>query len=250
MVEDDEITIGHVGDSRLYLIWNGAIRKLTCDHSPVGEDEDAGELTRSAKPCCTRAATKCFATWARGRARPEETEFIEIRRCRFHPDAAILLCSDGLTDQLTAAEVREIVERYEGDAARVARELVEAANRAGGRDNITALFVAGPEFTGARARHGHAAALCHHAAARAASALFTGRVAFLTYGLLLGMLVWAVLRAGGGHDVDPPDASDDMKSFGRLGKSMTDVYLAIDTVENRKAALKLIRPGGGPAPRG
>ncbi len=40
-----QITIGHVGDSRLYLIWNGAIRKLTSDHSPVGEDEDAGELT-------------------------------------------------------------------------------------------------------------------------------------------------------------------------------------------------------------
>lgn len=38
----DKIIIGHVGDSRLYLIWNGSIRKLTSDHSPVGEREDAG----------------------------------------------------------------------------------------------------------------------------------------------------------------------------------------------------------------
>ncbi len=47
IVEDGQITIGHVGDSRLYLIWNGAIRKLTSDHSPVGQDEDAGELTEA-----------------------------------------------------------------------------------------------------------------------------------------------------------------------------------------------------------
>src|SRR5689334_5983292 len=35
VVQDDRVTVGHVGDSRLYLIWNGHLRKLTCDHSPV-----------------------------------------------------------------------------------------------------------------------------------------------------------------------------------------------------------------------
>ena len=44
--------------------------------------------------------------------------------------------------------MREIVERYEGDAAQIARDLVDAANQAGGHDNITALFVAGPDFRG------------------------------------------------------------------------------------------------------
>lgn len=45
LVDAGEMVIGHVGDSRLYLIWNGSIRKLTPDHSPVGEGEDAGELS-------------------------------------------------------------------------------------------------------------------------------------------------------------------------------------------------------------
>ena len=43
LIHDDAVTVGHVGDSRLYLIWNGAVRKLTSDHSPVGEQEDGGE---------------------------------------------------------------------------------------------------------------------------------------------------------------------------------------------------------------
>src|SRR3954468_15854856 len=40
VAHDDQITLGHVGDSRLYLVWNGTMRKLTSDHSPVGELED------------------------------------------------------------------------------------------------------------------------------------------------------------------------------------------------------------------
>ena len=147
VARDGEILIGHVGDSRLYLIWQGAIRKLTSDHSPVGEDEDAGELTEVEAMRHPRR-NEVFRDVGSRRRGPRDGDFIEIRRCRFRPDAAILLCSDGLSDQLTAARVREIAERYDGDAGRVARELVEAANQAGGTDNITALFVAGPEFRG------------------------------------------------------------------------------------------------------
>src|SRR4051812_22063107 len=45
VAHEDRVTIGHVGDSRLYLVWNGVLRKLTADHSPVGELEDLGKLT-------------------------------------------------------------------------------------------------------------------------------------------------------------------------------------------------------------
>jgi hypothetical protein len=132
-----------------------------------------------------------------------DSEFIEIRRCRFRSDAALLLCSDGLTDQLASAEVRELVERYAGDAEAVARELVEAANRAGGRDNITAVFVAGPEFKGRGGITRPRTAFTQPSAQPFTqpprrSGILTGRMAFLTYGVLLGMLVWAVLRARGG----------------------------------------------------
>jgi len=197
LVEDGEMTVGHVGDSRLYLIWNGSIRKLTCDHSPVGEDEDAGALTETEAMRHPRRHEVFRDVGSRPRS-GEEAGFIEIRRCRFHPDAAILLCSDGLTDHLTAAQVREIAERYDGDAKRVAAMLVEAANAAGGRDNITAVFVAGPEF---RARQGitrpRPATTRMGAARRPYGRWFTGRAAFLVYGLLLGVLAWAVMRFKG-----------------------------------------------------
>ena len=198
VVENGEVTIGHVGDSRLYLIWRGAIRKLTSDHSPVGEEEDAGEIAEEQAMLHPRRNEVFREVGSEWRAADDEG-FIEIRRCPFRPDAALLLCSDGLTDLLTAAQVREIVERYDGDPASVAADLVEAANHAGGSDNVTALFVAGPQFHGAPARSS-APTRPRVPATRAHSApsRFTGRLAFLAYGLMIGMLLWAVLRAARG----------------------------------------------------
>jgi len=198
VVEDGAITVGHVGDSRLYLIWNGSIRKLTSDHSPVGEDEDAGALTETEAMLHPRRNEVFRDVGSRPRS-AGDAGFIEIRRCRFHPDAAILLCSDGLTDHLMAAQVREIAEAYDGDAARVAASLVEAANAAGGRDNITALFVAGPEFrSGPKGRtaprRGRTKPRFSTTRMRGRVPLFTGRAAFLAYGLLLGTLIWVVMR--------------------------------------------------------
>jgi len=191
VVEDDEITVGHVGDSRLYLVWHGAIRKLTPDHSPVGEEEDAGELTEQEAMRHPRRNEVFRDVGSRSHA-AGDPDFIEVRVFPFHPDAAILLCSDGLTDQLTSAEVREIVDRYSGDPASVALNLVDAANQAGGKDNITAVFVAGPEFRG---RTRTTRARDRKRAPRPPLRLPRSRVAFLCYGLLLGMIVWAVLRA-------------------------------------------------------
>jgi serine/threonine protein phosphatase PrpC len=193
LVEDGEIVVGHVGDSRLYLIWNGAIRKLTSDHSPVGEGEDAGELTEEEAMRHPRRH-EVFRDVGSSPHAGGEDGFIEVRRCRFRPDAAILLCSDGLTDHLTSAEVREVAERYDGDPAAVARQLVDAANLAGGKDNITAVFVAGPEYGGRRGVTRPRGTITR---IRISRRMFTGRVAFLIYGVLLGMLVWAMLRARG-----------------------------------------------------
>jgi len=196
LVEDQEMVIGHVGDSRLYLIWKGAIRKLTSDHSPVGECEDAGELTEEEAMHHPRR-NEVFRDVGSQPRQAGDTGFIEIRRCRLKPDAAFLICSDGLTDQLTSLQVREIVERYEGDPDRVVLELIHAANAAGGKDNTTALLVAGPRFRGhCDSDTSELPAAVARAAAqlRTRSRFFTGRFAFLVYGVLLGMLVWAVWR--------------------------------------------------------
>ena len=191
LVEDGTITIGHVGDSRLYLLWDGAIRKLTSDHSPVGEDEDAGALSEEQAMLHPRRHEVFRDVGSRLRD-VDDGDFIEIRQARFRDDAALLLCSDGLTDHLTAAHIRTITGRYDGDPARVAAELVEAANDAGGRDNITALFVAGAKFRG---RGGATRPLfAPTTRQRPRAGRFGGRLAFLVYGVLIGMLIWAVLR--------------------------------------------------------
>jgi serine/threonine protein phosphatase PrpC len=220
-VSDGKVTVGHVGDSRLYLTWNGAIRKLTSDHSPVGEREDAGELTEAEAMAHPRRHEVFRDVGSRLRE-PDEEDFIEIKEFLFKPDAAILLCSDGLSDLLTSAEMLEIIEHYNGDPAEVAERLVEAANLAGGTDNITAIFVAGSEFLGnaspaaaeARARNAitkareasgsgpdtepdsqhHPDAPPRPAPVLRATRLLTTRAAFLIYGFILGIVLALALR--------------------------------------------------------
>jgi len=193
VVEDGTATIGHVGDSRLYLISNGSMKKITSDHSPVGEEEDAGELSEAEAMMHPRRNEVFRDVGSRSREASDEG-FIEIRRCRLRSDSALLLCSDGLTGHLTAAQVREIIGRYQGDAQEVAGALVEAANAAGGRDNITALFVAGPRF---RASDGATRPRFSTTGVRSRVHRWTGRIAFLVYGLVLAMIVWAVMRLRG-----------------------------------------------------
>jgi serine/threonine protein phosphatase PrpC len=198
VVEDDQITIGHVGDSRLYLIWNGWIRKLTADHSPVGIDEDAGEISEEQAMLHPRRNEVFRDVGSRPRC-PRDEDFIDVRRCRFRPDAAFLLCSDGLSDLLTSSAMRDIIQRYDGDPERVARELVEAANQAGGKDNITALFVAGAEFRGQCAEDParHVATrprLARQHSHRLIYRRLTGRLACLIYGAALGFAMWAGIQ--------------------------------------------------------
>ncbi len=191
VLHDGRMTVGHVGDSRLYLIWNGGLRKLTSDHSPVGEKEDRGELSEEEAMLHPRRHEVFRDVGSRPHHTGDE-DFIEVREFAFKPDAAVLLCSDGLTDMLTSPEILAIVERYDGDPQQTARDLVEAANEAGGLDNVTAVFVAGPEFLGA----GSSAmidARSRHSVTRQRpwrlSHFLAGRTAFLVYGFGLGILI-------------------------------------------------------------
>ena len=207
VMQGNRVVVGHVGDSRLYLIWNGVLRKLTSDHSPVGEREDRGELTETEAMLHPRRH-EVFRDVGTRRRGPGDAEFVEMKEFLFKSDAAMLLCSDGLSDLVTSAEMGEIIERYAGDADQVARDLVDAANRAGGRDNITVVFVAGSEFLGndspqmveARARHAITRAresavpeLRQPGTSRVRRAL-TSRVAFLIYGFAIGVALALALR--------------------------------------------------------
>ena len=174
VLENGSAVVGHVGDSRLYHIRGGEIRKITHDHSPVGEREDSQELSEAEAMRHPRR-NEVFRDVGSEEHAPGDSDFIEIQRIAFEPDAALILCSDGLSDQVASAEIREAVERHAGDPEAAVEELIEAANRAGGKDNVTVVVVEGERF----AAHSPAPA-----PERAAS-LFSGRPALFLYGLLL-----------------------------------------------------------------
>ncbi len=184
------VIIGHVGDSRLYLAWNGMLRKLTADHSPVGEREDLGELTEAEAMRHPRRHEVFRDVGSRPHA-PCDEDFIDVRRIALKADAALLLSSDGLSDTLTAGEISAIIECFDGDAGQIARELVAAANEAGCADNVSAIFVAGPEFVGTQAAGDEARRRHGTTRVRAGSRSFALPLRWVAVGFVLGALAWA-----------------------------------------------------------
>jgi PPM family protein phosphatase len=209
----DRMIVGHVGDSRLYLIWNGKLRKVTNDHSPVGELEDQGQLTESEAMRHPRR-NEVFRDAGSMPHQPDDPQFIDTKNLLFRPDAALLLCSDGLSDYVASTQIGEIIERYDGDAAKVAQQLVEAGNAAGGRDNISVVFVAGPEFLGVESgtlsdtRSRHATTRMRSEASSGGRA-FRGALLVLA-GIVIGLLLWRFLDRLTdkpiAHKADPPAA--------------------------------------------
>ena len=145
LVENGTVTVGHVGDSRLYLLHAGEIEKITKDHSPVGEREDRGELCEADAMRHARR-NEIYRDVGAGERRPDDAGFIDISQFPMTPDAALLLCSDGLTDLVPSAAIRLIVEKHAADLPAAASSLIDAANHAGGKDNVTVVLVAGPEY--------------------------------------------------------------------------------------------------------
>jgi len=146
LLENGSAVVGHVGDSRLYEICRGEIHKITHDHSPVGEREDAQELSEAAAMRHPRR-NEVFRDVGSEEHAPDDPGFIEVRSIPFDGESALVLCSDGLSDQVPSAAIRATVERYAGDPEGAVRELIAAANQAGGKDNVTVLVVEGERFT-------------------------------------------------------------------------------------------------------
>lgn len=145
-LDNGSTVVGHVGDSRLYEVRGGTIRKVTHDHSPVGEREDNHELTEAEAMRHPRR-NEVYRDVGSEEHAPDDPEFIEVQRIPFEGDSALVLCSDGLSDQVLSAEICKAVERNAGNPEVAARELIEAANAAGGKDNVTVIVVEGDAFT-------------------------------------------------------------------------------------------------------
>ena len=131
--DGNNMHIAHVGDSRAYLIRNGAIMRLTIDHTLVEEMVLKGLITpRAAKYHPKRN----YITRALGTNEHVEVDLIQIERM---PGDVFFLCTDGLSNHLDERGILELVQG-EGSWQDKANAAVDAAMADGGTDNITAMF--------------------------------------------------------------------------------------------------------------
>ena len=151
LVDKATVIVGHVGDSRLYRLHGGRLEKITHDHSPVGVREDRGEISERDAMRHPRRSEVYRSLGAQPRG-SRDPDFIEVQRIPFDRDDAILLCSDGLTDQVPAIEILRVVREHAGDERALVQRLVDAANAAGGKDNVTVAFAAGDGFAAGLSR--------------------------------------------------------------------------------------------------
>src|SRR3954464_15018631 len=130
--QDEEISIGHVGDSRAYRLRDGDLERLTRDHSLVEEMRRKGQLTEAQ---AEEHPQRSIITRALG---PERQVQVDLQTIPIRPGDVFLLCSDGLTTMLDEDRISRILQGATSMDAAV-RALIDEANRAGGRDNITAI---------------------------------------------------------------------------------------------------------------
>ena len=131
---EHEVLVGHIGDSRAYRLHGGRLQRLTRDHSLLQEQLDAGLITAQQ---AARSVHRNFVTRAVG-VEPEVR--LEIHRHPLEDGDLLLLCSDGLTDMLDDGRIETLLAATTvlDDTCRA---LVDAANAAGGRDNISVVLI-------------------------------------------------------------------------------------------------------------
>jgi serine/threonine protein phosphatase PrpC len=220
-VADEEVIVAHVGDSRAYLLRDGELVRLTKDHSLVGELVARGKLTEAQAEAHPQ---RSVITRALGPEADVEVD-VDIFEAR-HGDV-FLLCSDGLTSMVHEPKLKPLFENA-GELETLGRRLIDAANEAGGRDNITVILFRLEEIEHGR---GDAPAAAQAAADPAASQETTEYDTF--EGEAVSGARQGVTRAeapgGEGADAARPGPADD---------AVEAEYRAAGTV-----AVQAIRPG-------
>ncbi len=134
LVEDGHVAIGHVGDSRAYLIRGRKLEQLTEDHSLVAELVRSGKLSPEEAEAHPQ---RSVITRALGTDPDVDVDTFSVET---KPGDLFLLCSDGLTSMVDDDTILREADRNRSDLAAAAKALVQAANKGGGEDNITVVF--------------------------------------------------------------------------------------------------------------
>lgn len=133
-VESNFYSIGHVGDSRIYLIRNGAIQQLTADHSLVMEQVRRGIISLEDAKRVDYQNIVVRALGAESTVEPDVDDMMAME------NDILLLCSDGLTQHVEDRKLLEIITSESG-LERAVNKLIETAKSGGGTDNITAILL-------------------------------------------------------------------------------------------------------------
>jgi serine/threonine protein phosphatase PrpC len=134
LAEDGHVWIGHVGDSRAYLLRDGALEQLTEDHSLVAELVRSGRLTpdEAGSHPHRSVITRALGT--------DAEVAVDVMAVPTKSGDVFVLCSDGLSSMVGDEAIRDVLEQHGDDLDTAARVLVDAANAAGGEDNITVVL--------------------------------------------------------------------------------------------------------------
>jgi protein phosphatase len=133
-VIDESMYLANIGDSRLYLVREEQLTQVTRDHSLVQEMVRMGEMAASE---AKSHPDKNIITRAVGAFEELEIDFFELQ---LQPGDMILMCTDGLSNMVDDAGILHIIQEYPNVTERV-QHLIEAANRSGGKDNITVAMI-------------------------------------------------------------------------------------------------------------
>jgi protein phosphatase len=133
LVEGMSVVIGHVGDSRAYLVRGDSMEQLTEDHSLVNELVKSGKLSAEEAHIHPQRSviTRAVGT--------DPDVDVDVFTIAAEDGDVFLLCSDGLTDMVEDVDILDLVDRNRGDLEKAVRSLVQFANKEGGEDNITAV---------------------------------------------------------------------------------------------------------------
>lgn len=142
---NSQVYMAHVGDTRLYLYTDGKLQKLSHDHSLVGYREEIGDLTEEE---AMHHPQRNIISRDVGSELQKAASFVESASFPLYGKNVIMLCSDGLCDMITSAQMSAVLGKEE-ELGNRCRELVETAKKAGGCDNVTVLLV---EYTSEKLR--------------------------------------------------------------------------------------------------
>jgi len=132
---DNKVTVAHIGDSRCYRLRDNKLEQITRDHSLLQEQIDSGLLTKEA---ARRSQNKNLVTRALG---IEVGADLEVHEHEVQSGDVYLMCSDGLNDMVEDEDIELAVSSLSSNLPLAASQLVQMANDAGGRDNVSVVLI-------------------------------------------------------------------------------------------------------------